>query len=87
MSSKIFTLVCAIVRVTWQTVQIYSSDILKSLNSRQEKQPLAEECLQSPQSFEENKSTGNYGLTVEFYKTLWGILGKLHVLVESLNCA
>ena len=44
-----------------------------------------EECLQSLQSFKENKSPGNDGLTVEFYKTFWGILGKL--LVESLNCA
>ena len=44
-----------------------------------------EECLQSLQSFKENKSPGNDGLTVEFYKTFWGILGEL--LVESLNCA
>ena len=44
-----------------------------------------EECLQSPQSFKEKKSPGNDGLTVEFYKTFWGILGEL--LVESLNCA
>ena len=44
-----------------------------------------EECLQSLQSFKENKLPGNDGLTVEFYKTFWGILGKL--LVESLNCA
>ena len=44
-----------------------------------------EECLHSLQSFKENKSPGNDGLTVEFYKTFWGILGKL--LVESLNCA
>ena len=44
-----------------------------------------EECLHSLQSFKENKSPGNDGLTVEFYKTFWGILGNL--LVESLNCA
>ena len=44
-----------------------------------------EECLQSLQSFKENKSPGNDGLTVEFYKTFWGILGEL--LVESLNSA
>ena len=44
-----------------------------------------EECLQSLQSFKDNKSPGNDGLTVEFYKTFWGSLGKL--LVESLNCA
>ena len=44
-----------------------------------------EECLQSLQSFKEKKSPGNDGLTVEFYKTFWGILGEL--LVESLNCA
>ena len=44
-----------------------------------------EECFQSLQSFKENKSPGNDGLTVEFYKTFWGVLCKL--LVESLNCA
>ena len=44
-----------------------------------------EECLHSLQSFKENKSSGNDGLTVEFFKTFWGILGKL--LVESLTCA
>jgi hypothetical protein len=44
-----------------------------------------EECLKSLQSFKENKSPGNDGLTVEFYKTFWGVLGEL--LVESLNCA
>ena len=44
-----------------------------------------EECLQSLQSFKENKSPGNDGPTVEFYKTFWGILGEL--LVETLNCA
>ena len=44
-----------------------------------------EECLQSLQSFKENKSPGNDWLTVEFYKTFWGILGEL--LVKSLNCA
>ena len=31
------------------------------------------------------KSPSNDGLTVDFYKTFWGILGKL--LVERLNCA
>ena len=36
-----------------------------------------EECLQSLQSFKENKSPGNDGLSVEFYKMFWGILGKL----------
>ena len=36
-----------------------------------------EECLQSLQSFKENKSPGNDGLTVEFYKTFWRILGEL----------
>ena len=36
MNSKIFTMVCTIVRATCQTVQIYSSDILKSLNFARE---------------------------------------------------
>ena len=44
-----------------------------------------EECFKSHQSFKENKSPRNDGLTVEFYKTFRGVLGKL--LVESLNCA
>ena len=44
-----------------------------------------EECFKSLQSFKENKSPGNDVLTVEFYKTFWGVLGNL--LVESLNCA
>ena len=44
-----------------------------------------EECFKSLQSFKENKSPGNDGLTVEFYKTFWGVLGNL--LIESLNCA
>ena len=45
-----------------------------------------EECLQSLQSFQENKSPGNDGLTVEFIETFWGILGNL--LAESdLNFA
>ena len=44
-----------------------------------------EECFKSLQSFKQNKSPGNDGLTVEFYKTFWGVLGNL--LVESLNCA
>ena len=42
-----------------------------------------DECLHSLQSFKENKSSGNDGLTVEFFITFWGILGKL--LVESLT--
>ena len=44
-----------------------------------------EECLESLQSFKENKSPSNDSLTVEIYETFWGSLGKL--LVESLNCA
>ena len=44
-----------------------------------------EECFKSLQSFKENKSPGNDGLTIKFYKTFWGVLGNR--LVESLNCA
>ena len=43
------------------------------------------ECFDCLQSFENNKSPGNDGLSVEFYKTLWNSLGSL--LVDSLNCS
>ena len=42
-----------------------------------------EECYKSLQLFESNKSPGNDGLTVEFYRAFWGLLG--HLLVDSLN--
>ena len=41
------------------------------------------ECFDCLQSFENNKSPGNDGLTVEFYKTFWNSIGNL--LVDSLN--
>ena len=41
------------------------------------------ECFDCLQSFENNKSPGNDGLTVEFYKTFWNAIGNL--LVDSLN--
>ena len=40
-------------------------------------------CFDCLQSFENNKSPGNDGLTVEFYKTFWNSIGNL--LVDSLN--
>ena len=42
------------------------------------------ECFDCLQSFENNKSPGNDGLTVEFNKTFWNSLGNL--LVDCLNC-
>ena len=42
-----------------------------------------EECVKSLNSFEPNKSPGNDGLTVEFYKFFWNIVGEL--LVAGLN--
>ena len=42
-----------------------------------------EECYKSLQLFESNKSPGNDGLTVEFYRAFGGLLGQL--LVDSLN--
>ena len=42
-----------------------------------------DECLKSLQLFENNKSPGDDGLTVEFYKVFWNIVGDL--MVESLN--
>ena len=44
-----------------------------------------QECLKALNSFKNNKSPGNDGLTTEFYKTFWPILG--HLLVESLKTA
>ena len=44
-----------------------------------------QECLKALNSFKNNKSQRNDGLTTEFYKTMWPILG--HLLVESLNTA
>ena len=44
-----------------------------------------QECLKALNSFKNNKSPGNDGLTAEFYKKFWPILG--HLLVESLNTA
>ena len=41
------------------------------------------ECFDCLQTFENNKSPGNDGLTVEFYKTFWNSIGNL--LVDSLN--
>ena len=40
-----------------------------------------EECFQCLQLFECNKSPGNDGLTVEFYKAFWNVVGDL--VVES----
>ena len=41
------------------------------------------ECFECLQTFENNKSPGDDGLTAEFYKAFWNILGNL--LVDSLN--
>ncbi|KAL9967827.1 hypothetical protein ACROYT_G026124 [Oculina patagonica] len=43
------------------------------------------ECFKSLQLFEKNKSPGDDGLTVEFYKAFWNVVGK--IMVESLNYA
>lgn len=42
-----------------------------------------DECYKSLQLFESNKSPGNDGLTAEFYRAFWHILGNL--MVGSLN--
>ena len=41
------------------------------------------ECFDCLQSFENNKSPGNDGLTAEFYETFWNSIGNL--VVDSLN--
>ena len=46
---------------------------------------MLEECFKSLRSFQSNKSPGNDGLMVEFYKAFWESLGEL--LVDSLNCS
>ena len=43
------------------------------------------ECFKSLQLFENNKLPGDDGLTVEFYKAFWNVVGK--TMVESLNYA
>ncbi|KAL9955771.1 hypothetical protein ACROYT_G037148 [Oculina patagonica] len=43
------------------------------------------ECFNTLSSFQSNKTPGNDGLTVEFYKCFWKLLGSL--LVHSLNYA
>ena len=43
----------------------------------------AEECLSAMKTMKSNKSPGNDGLTMEFYKKFWGIIGKY--LVEAIN--
>ena len=43
------------------------------------------ECYKALEKFDNNKSPGNDGLTAEFHKTFWPILGNL--LVDSLNAA
>ena len=45
----------------------------------------ADECYKSLQLFKSNTSPGNDGLTVEFYRAFWHILGS--VMVDSLNCS
>ena len=42
-----------------------------------------DECLKSLNSFDNNKSPGNDGLTAEFYKAFWNVMGDL--MVSSLN--
>ena len=44
-----------------------------------------DECYKSLQLFKSNTSPGNDGLTVEFYRAFWHILGS--VMVDSLNCS
>ena len=44
---------------------------------------IVDECYKSLQLFESNKSPGNDGLTVEFYRAFWHVLGS--VMVDSLN--
>ena len=41
------------------------------------------ECYRALESFENNKSPGNDGLTAEFYRCFWPLLGKQ--LVNCLN--
>ena len=43
------------------------------------------ECFNTLSSFQNNKTPGNDGLTVEFYKCFWKLMGSL--LVNCLNCA
>jgi hypothetical protein len=42
-----------------------------------------EECVKALKSFKNNKTPGNDGLTIEFYRTFWPIIGK--ICVASFN--
>ena len=44
---------------------------------------LERECLQVLEKMKLNKSPGNDGLTVEFYRSFWPVIGQL--VVEALN--
>ena len=44
-----------------------------------------DECYKSLQLFDSNKSPGKDGLTVEFYRAFWHVLGS--VMIDSLNCS
>ena len=48
-----------------------------------ERKLTAAECLKSLQLLENNKSPGDDGLTAEFYKAFWNIVGNL--MVDGLN--
>jgi hypothetical protein len=59
--------------------------LTESLKQKCEGKLTIGECFKALQTFECNKTPGNDGLSVEFYRTFWPILG--YVLVDSLNCA
>ena len=58
-------------------------ELTDEMKSVCEGKPSVRECFDCLQSFENNKSPGNDGLTVEFYKTFWSSLGNL--LADCLN--
>lgn len=43
------------------------------------------ECFKALGEFQNGKSPGNDGLSAEFYKAFWRVVG--HLMVDSLNCA
>ena len=69
-------------------MQIYSSVILKSLNSRQKKQLRQTNSGRTSSKssvFQRNKSPGNDGLTVEFYRKIHYLTREFRVKLHAFD--
>ena len=78
------------IKQTRQQIKDYLNQVAVPSLTEEEKTecegPLTnEECLKAVKTFKNNKSPGNDGLTCEFYKKMWPVLG--NQLVKALNYA